>query len=323
MLTELARQVGLALHNAQLDSALQASLDELRRRERRAARVARPHRRRGRPVAPADRTQPARRRAAAPRRARGEARPGASAARRRSRRPSAPMLEELARRRCRRRCRSCASSRTASTRRCSWTAAWARRCARPRTAPCCRPTCSADVGRYPPEVEAAVYFCCLEALQNAGKHAGEGARDHGHGRGGRRASCASRSPTTAPASTRRRDAVEGHGFVNMADRVGAIGGIARGRVSAAGSGTHGPRAGSRRAGCAIRGRRRGRASLVARRAVPQLADERGAEVLLVDVRDRAARRGVGGEVGLGVRRQQDHAACPGARRGSGGSPRCR
>jgi len=31
------------------------------------------------------------------------------------------------------------------------------------------------VGRYPSEVESAVYFCCLEALQNAYKHA-EGAR---------------------------------------------------------------------------------------------------------------------------------------------------
>jgi signal transduction histidine kinase len=28
------------------------------------------------------------------------------------------------------------------------------------------------VGRHPPEVESAVYFCCLEALQNAAKHAG-------------------------------------------------------------------------------------------------------------------------------------------------------
>jgi signal transduction histidine kinase len=27
------------------------------------------------------------------------------------------------------------------------------------------------VGRYPQEVEAAVYFCCLEALQNVGKYA--------------------------------------------------------------------------------------------------------------------------------------------------------
>ncbi|MHB8693957.1 MAG: HAMP domain-containing sensor histidine kinase [Solirubrobacteraceae bacterium] len=30
-------------------------------------------------------------------------------------------------------------------------------------------------GRYRPELEAAVYFCCLEALQNAAKHAGAGA----------------------------------------------------------------------------------------------------------------------------------------------------
>ena len=32
-----------------------------------------------------------------------------------------------------------------------------------------------DVGRYGNEIEAAVYFCVLEALQNAGKHAGESA----------------------------------------------------------------------------------------------------------------------------------------------------
>ena len=32
-----------------------------------------------------------------------------------------------------------------------------------------------DVGRYGNDIEAAVYFCTLEALQNAGKHAGEGA----------------------------------------------------------------------------------------------------------------------------------------------------
>ena len=41
MLTELARQVGLAFHNAQLDTALQTSLDELRRQadELRASRA--------------------------------------------------------------------------------------------------------------------------------------------------------------------------------------------------------------------------------------------------------------------------------------------
>jgi signal transduction histidine kinase len=30
--------------------------------------------------------------------------------------------------------------------------------------------------RYPAEVESTVYFCCLEALQNAARHAGDGAR---------------------------------------------------------------------------------------------------------------------------------------------------
>ena len=28
------------------------------------------------------------------------------------------------------------------------------------------------IGRYPSEVEAAVYFCCLEALQNVAKYSG-------------------------------------------------------------------------------------------------------------------------------------------------------
>jgi signal transduction histidine kinase len=32
------------------------------------------------------------------------------------------------------------------------------------------------IGRYPPEIESAVYYCCLEALQNATKHAGAEAR---------------------------------------------------------------------------------------------------------------------------------------------------
>jgi signal transduction histidine kinase len=31
------------------------------------------------------------------------------------------------------------------------------------------------IGRYPPEIESAVYYCCLEAVQNATKHAGPSA----------------------------------------------------------------------------------------------------------------------------------------------------
>jgi signal transduction histidine kinase len=88
-------------------------------------------------------------------------------------------------------------------------------------------------GRYAADVEAAVYFCCLEAMQNAGKHAGAGARmvvtvaaedgtlrfsvrDDGVGFGGEEA--------------------HGAGFVNMADRLGAIGGTIA-VVSAPGQGT--------------------------------------------------------------------------------------
>ena len=59
------------------------------------------------------------------------------------------------------------------------------------------------IGRYPQEVEAAVYFCCLEALQNAGKHAGDGAAGDDHACARTRARCCSRSPTTAPGSTSR------------------------------------------------------------------------------------------------------------------------
>jgi len=35
---------------------------------------------------------------------------------------------------------------------------------------------TAELGRYAPDIEATVYFCCLEALRNAARHAGPGAR---------------------------------------------------------------------------------------------------------------------------------------------------
>jgi signal transduction histidine kinase len=78
------------------------------------------------------------------------------------------------------------------------------------------------LARYPPEIEATVYFCCLEAVQNVAKHAGPGARaavrvweegeglrfevvDDGHGF----------DADAAP---------QGAGLANMSDRVGALGG---------------------------------------------------------------------------------------------------
>jgi signal transduction histidine kinase len=76
--------------------------------------------------------------------------------------------------------------------------------------------------RFDPEIEATIYFCCIEALQNAGKYAGAGA-------------------SVVVRVTSDDDAVQfevsddgagfdvgasraGVGFVNMNDRLGAIGG---------------------------------------------------------------------------------------------------
>jgi signal transduction histidine kinase len=78
------------------------------------------------------------------------------------------------------------------------------------------------IGRYSEDVEVAVYFCCLEALQNVAKHAGENAsatltlredggqlcfevRDFGVGFDSRRAQ-------------------RGSGLFNMQDRIEALGG---------------------------------------------------------------------------------------------------
>ncbi len=79
------------------------------------------------------------------------------------------------------------------------------------------------VGRYPQAVEAAVYFCCLEALQNAGKHAGEGATATVTVREVQGALVFEVADTGAGFSL-ASGAQRGHGFVNMSDRVGAFGG---------------------------------------------------------------------------------------------------
>jgi len=81
------------------------------------------------------------------------------------------------------------------------------------------------LARFEPDVEATVYFCCLEALQNASKYAG----------GGATATVTVRQESGAllfevvddgagfDAEHRRR----GVGLTNMQDRVGAIGGSLR------------------------------------------------------------------------------------------------
>ena len=78
------------------------------------------------------------------------------------------------------------------------------------------------LGRYPPEIEAAVYFCCLEALQNAGKHAGAGATATvrvWEEQGALRFEVSDAGPGFDPGRVSR-----GAGLTNMADRLGAIGG---------------------------------------------------------------------------------------------------
>ncbi|TDD71951.1 hypothetical protein E1262_04280 [Jiangella aurantiaca] len=88
-----------------------------------------------------------------------------------------------------------------------------------------RPT-TVDVAterRFEPGAEAAVYFCCLEAMQNAGKHAGVGAsvtvRVAEAADGGLEFEVCDDGAGFDPAATG-----ESHGFVNMRDRLGALGG---------------------------------------------------------------------------------------------------
>jgi signal transduction histidine kinase len=88
--------------------------------------------------------------------------------------------------------------------------------------------------RYSPEEEAAVYFCCMEALQNAGKHAGEGATARVHVEEREGALFFEVSDTGKGFDESQKGS--GAGFVNMRDRVGAIGGSISVR-SAPGQGT--------------------------------------------------------------------------------------
>jgi signal transduction histidine kinase len=220
-LTELARPVALALHNSRLDTALQASLDDLRvaNEELRASRA--------RIVAASDQSRRqiernlhdgAQQHLVALAVKLGLARQLLEAD------PSTlgPMLEEL---------RSDAQATLSELRELAHgiyppllmdrglpeaLRAAANRAVLPTDV-------SAEVGRYPADVEAAVYFCCLEAMQNAGKHAGEGARimvtieQSGH-------ELCFEVADNGPGFDARGAAGRGHGFVNMADRVGAIGG---------------------------------------------------------------------------------------------------
>jgi signal transduction histidine kinase len=222
MLAELARQLGLALHNVELDSALKASLDEVKRQadELRASRA--------RIVASAD---------AARRQIERNLHDGAQqhlvalAVNVRLTRKLADsdpdatkeMLDQLSKdvQEAVQQLRDLAHGiyppllmdRGLGE---ALNAAAGRAAIETRVA-------ADGVGRYRPEVEAAVYFCCLEALQNAAKHAGEGAsvditvKEEAGGLLFEAADDGAGFDMAARSNL-------GHGFVNMSDRVGSIGG---------------------------------------------------------------------------------------------------
>jgi signal transduction histidine kinase len=81
-----------------------------------------------------------------------------------------------------------------------------------------------EIGRFSPDVEAAVYFCCLEALQNAAKHASE---SHVEVRVWEEEGGLLFTVTDDGPGFEASVAQAGHGFMNMSDRLGAIGGSVR------------------------------------------------------------------------------------------------
>jgi signal transduction histidine kinase len=92
----------------------------------------------------------------------------------------------------------------------------------------------AGIGRCSRTVEAAIYFCAMEAVQNTIKHAGDGAHvTITLGRDGRRAHFVIADDGAGIAASASRD---GEGLLGMRDRIAAVGGEL-GIVSSPGAGT--------------------------------------------------------------------------------------
>ena len=90
------------------------------------------------------------------------------------------------------------------------------------------------IGRCPAPIETAIYFCSLEAIQNAIKHAGSRARvvvTLGHNQGGVHFTVTDDGSGMDP-----REARDGAGLTGMRDRIGAVGGDLK-IVSSPGRGT--------------------------------------------------------------------------------------
>ena len=230
---ELARQLGIVLHNAKLDSALQASLDEVRRQ---AAEI---QASRGRIVAATD---------LARRRIERDLHDGAQqhivalavrvklASQLLERDPQKVpgALDEIATaiddtlQELRDLAHGIYPPLLADKGLSAALGSAARRAVLPVTV-------SADgLARSAPEAEATVYFCVLEALQNAGKYAGEGASVRVEVREEEGSLAFDVSDDGAGFDVSTRDA--GAGLTNMLDRLGALGGTLR-VESAPGKGT--------------------------------------------------------------------------------------
>ena len=232
--TELARQLGVVLHNAELDSALQASLDEVRRQ---AAEI---QASRGRIVAAADQAR---------RQIERNLHDGAQqhivalavraklASQLVDRDPEAAKsalaeigtaiedtLQEL---------RDLAHGIYPPLLADKGLPAALESAGRRATLPA--RVEAKSLGRYAPEAEATVYFCVLEALQNAGKYAGDGASVTVEVREEEGGLVFVVSDDGAGFDTRAGKAA-GAGFTNMLDRLGALGGTLR-VESAPGRGT--------------------------------------------------------------------------------------
>jgi signal transduction histidine kinase len=99
------------------------------------------------------------------------------------------------------------------------------RLALPEAAARLEPACSVgvcDVPRYPTEIEVAVYFCCLEALSNAAKHAGPEAQTELNAVGTDErlmVTISDDGPGIEIGAVKN-----GHGLRNMADRLAVVGG---------------------------------------------------------------------------------------------------
>jgi signal transduction histidine kinase len=82
-----------------------------------------------------------------------------------------------------------------------------------------------SLGRYPTDVEATVYFCCMEAIQNACKYAGESATITV--RVAENEGSVGFAVVDDGAGFVTRTGEVGAGFLNMSDRLCALGGSVR------------------------------------------------------------------------------------------------